>query len=324
VSQPQQDGVAQVAKGRPAQRRTVDIEQGAREELEPWFAVSEGRLTRPGVHPDHWKMNFRSTLSVTGPALSALCGALNSEYAKGLAGKAAARADAESRMKGGVPDYTGAPLEAMDGYVAASHGQFASEVLAEALLRIVDDLIDGLSYPLRKPTLGNRASTNTKSGRLLSGRIAVDELLNAFGNAPRHRPEWVMDPQKGAANLNVLARFYSDRPDDLSIEESSSIVRGTTEQALRIVDAIAPGRTEYPVVSYERLMETIEETGNRIIDEHWPAWCAVENKRREHQRERQRQREQEVKADEGVSKTRASATDCRASPSRHTNWTVPR
>jgi hypothetical protein len=98
----------------------VDIERETREELEPWFAVSEGRLTRPGVHPDHWKLNFRNTLSVTGPALSALCAALNSEYAKGLEGKAAARADAESRMKGGVPDYTDAPPEAMDGFVAAS------------------------------------------------------------------------------------------------------------------------------------------------------------------------------------------------------------
>ena len=167
-------------------------------------------------------------------------------------------------MKNGVPDYTDHP-DAVIGFYQASLGQFAAEVLAEALLRTADDLIAGLNYPLRKPS---SEQTNTKSGRMLSGGVAVDELLDAFGNAPRHRPEWARDAYKGKRNIITRARFYSGK-EDLDLDEATSIVSDENEAALRIIDAIAPGCETFPFVDCDKLMNTLEETGQRIIDDYW-------------------------------------------------------
>jgi hypothetical protein len=191
-------------------------------------------------------------------------------------------------MVAGVPDWTGAPPEAMEGFIRASSAQFASELIAEAIVRTLDDILHSLSDQLRSPVVKKNESANTKSGARLRFDVAIDELLDAFGNAPRHRSEWRRDTSRAKRTLKTLARFYSGNAEKRPLDQAFLIVRGVNEQALGILEALAPGDSAHePVVSFPKLMSVLIETGNAIVTDHWDAWAEWENARRENLRSHQ-------------------------------------
>jgi hypothetical protein len=217
-------------------------------------------------------MNFAQAVDAYAYGLRPLCGTLNEMYLKGLAAKDAAAAESAARMVNGVPDWTGAPREAMEGFLGARDGQFAAETIAEAILRLCDDALFALAHQIRRPVT---KSINTKSGRKLAGGVAVDELLDAFGNAPRHRAEWRLNPRKSKKTIKTLARFYAGK--SLTFTKSLDLLRTENEQALKILEALAPGSPESPAVNCDALLATVRDTGNAIIDEHWPHWARRTN-----------------------------------------------
>lgn len=238
-----------------------------RPELEPWLWTVECRVVRPGIWSGHWKMNFRQAVDVYSSGLRPLCATLNDLTRHRVGSKAAAAAESAARMRNGVSGATGAATETIHGSEAPD-ARFGPETIAAAILRLSNDALSALRYQIRGPVT---KSTGTKSGRTLAGGVTVDELLDAFADAPRHGALWRLRPKRSKKTIKTLARFYAGRK--LGFKESLALLRTEDEPALKILAAIAPGSAVAPAVDCEALIASLLHAGNAIIDEHWAQWA---------------------------------------------------
>lgn len=232
------------------------------------------------------------------PGLREICNVLNRTYRRGLDADIIAEAYVAGAKAGGAME---PKHEEVQAFHAAAVEKQAAELIAEAILVVADGLLSSLNEALLRPVVIDackkrktqksagkpslselRTHVNTAAGERLAGGVPVDELLDAFGNMPRHRGEWRHDQKNGKRSLRTVARFLKDDPKLSSVDDAILIVFNEPEVALKILDAIA-GAGEAPLepaVDCDVLCETLLETGEKIIDKHWPEWAAVENERR--------------------------------------------
>jgi hypothetical protein len=256
------------------------------------------RVMRDAVHPDHWKFEWSFVVDAAKPGLREICKALNETYRRALVTD---RVGEEFLERGRGGDTTELTQEVGDAIRATAVDKQAVELIAEAILVVADGLLGSLNEALLRPVVIStikknaerkragkrplekaRTAVNTAAGEPLAGGVAVEKLLDAFGNMPRHRGEWRYNREGAKTTLRVVARFLKDDRKLSSLGDAALAVYNEPEVGLKILDAIAGAGEgpDQPGVDPDALFATLLETGRRIIDKHWPEWLDVENERR--------------------------------------------